>query len=352
MRTGGAGSRAGPQAGPTARPQRDAGPASKRSKLSVRVPPRAQQAAQGDGGGWAASEALCFTPSELQLFQEVNALLTPSLGAEWDALSLDGSGASARAGGGAARGSGGATAGGSASLETPLPDMASVFSWFLNSPSGAPGGGLTVGGPAAAPAAAAAVVPPTARSIASMIRMLSPAASPSGTPRSRASARGAAAAAAAAASSRLPDGGVGLTAEQGQKALLHKLLHLRACGGTPSGQPSTPLSPGFFDALFSPLGGSRRSPRFTRTGDETARSVGVDGGATPAFSSQEMQLLLATLGGAWRACPCFPGVCLLLTPHLDHRGEPLCAASFLLSAPRAMHSPFGRCRAGRLVRRT
>jgi hypothetical protein len=153
--------------------------------------------------------------------------------------------------------------------------------------------------------------------VAALIRTLSPTVSPSTTP--RAAAGGAAGGAggrgkAAAGGGKLPDGN--LTAEMGQKMLLQKLLNLRASGGAQAAaggaggaggsQPPTPLSPTFFDHVFSPLGtGRRASPRLapiktamgapeTKKGDAPPPPLA----ASPAFTPQELQLLLATLGGA------------------------------------------------------
>jgi hypothetical protein len=157
---------------------------------------------------------------------------------------------------------------------------------------------------------------PSAASVAALIRTLSPTVSPSTTPRAGAGAaaptpsgRGKGAAGGAG---KLPDGN--LTAEMGQKMLLHKLLHLRASGGAQAAggaggaggsQPPTPLSPTFFDHAFSPLGTRRASPRLapikTAMGAPEARRGDAPPpqlAASPAFTPQELQLLLATLGGA------------------------------------------------------
>jgi hypothetical protein len=81
-----------------------------------------------------------------------------------------------------------------------------------------------------------------------------------------------------------------------------------AGGASGGSQPPTPLSPSFFDHVFSPLG-SRRSPRLapiktsSTLGGPAAPDAKGKGMAelvtsTPAFTPAEMQLLLATLGGA------------------------------------------------------
>lgn len=298
----------------------------------MRVPGRAAAAAAAAHAGLPPGLRMSdpgLSPNELQLFHEVNALLTPSMGADWDMLGL----LSARAGAGPAGAAGG---GGGTPLDTPVADMASVFSWFLSGSPTAGGSGVGAGpgaagaaggagaaGPSAAAGAPGGITPtsgvPSAASVAALIRTLSPTVSPSTTP--RAGAGGAAAAtpagrgkAAAGAAGKLPDGA--LTAEMGQKMLLHKLLHLRASGGAQGGggaaggaggsQPPTPLSPTFFDHVFSPLGTRRASPRLAPI--KTAMGAPAEGGrkgeapppalaASPAFTPQELQLLLATLGG-------------------------------------------------------
>ena len=353
-----------PKAGAGAAAAAYGGPA-KKQKLSVRVPGRGTGDLVGHHHAPLPPAPLTFgphdpllSPSEMQLFNEVNALLTPTQGglggSDWDLL---GGLASAR-GGGTRLGSGGAST--APLTDTPLGqwDMASVFSWFLNgtptaggtattagpstaatAPSGDARSGPTPRGPTAAAAAAAAqaMAQPSAQSVAAMIRALSPAVSPSVTPRGGgpAAAGSAAAAAAAAASalmpappsrraaatasaaaagsgascsagaarSQMPDG---LTAEMGQRVLLQKLLHLRASGGASAvggagggaGVPLTPFTAAMTEHVFSPLG-SRRSPRVApvRTGGEGATPMVGAAAVSPTFTPSELQLLLSTLGG-------------------------------------------------------
>ena len=276
-----------------------------------------------------------LSPSEMQLFNEVNALLSPTAqGGDWDMLnSLVGS-----ARGGAALGSG---SGGSSTMplgDTPLSDMASVFSWFLNGTPTAAGAATAAGGgpseplvptprgaPAAIAAAAAAQEPPqpSAQSVAALIRALSPAVSPAATPRGaagaglmpapgsrRAGGPSVATAAAAGAAAAAAGPSSGLTAEMGQRVLLQRLLHLRATGGGGGGSgavPMTPFTAAMTDHVFlSPLAGhgARRSPRLpaVKTGGAIATPMAAPptvgaAASTPAFTPGELQLLLATLGG-------------------------------------------------------
>ena len=285
-------------------------------------------------GGLGFSLDPLLSPSEMQLFNEVNALLSPTAqGGDWDMLA----GLVGSARGGAAMGSG---SGGSSTMplgDTPLSDMASVFSWFLNgTPTAAGAAAAAAGGPsearvptprgapAAIPAAAAqAPLPqPSAQSVAALIRALSPAVSPAATPRGaagaglmpapgsrRAGGTSAATAAAAASAAAASGPSSGLTAEMGQRVLLQRLLHLRATGGGGGGSgavPMTPFTAAMTEHVFSPLAGhgARRSPRLpaVKTGSDIATPMAAPptvgaAASTPAFTPGELQLLLATLGG-------------------------------------------------------
>jgi hypothetical protein len=273
-----------------------------------------------------------LSPSEMQLFNEVNALLSPTAqGGDWDMLA----GLVGSARGGAALGSG---SGGSSTMplgDTPLSDMASVFSWFLNGTPTAAGAAAAAGGgpyearvptPRGAPAAIAGAAQeppqPSAQSVAALIRALSPAVSPAATPRGAAGAGlmpapgsrragGPSVATAAAAGSAAVAAGPssGLTAEMGQRVLLQRLLHLRATGvggGGSGAVPMTPFTAAMTEHVFSPLAGhgARRSPRLpaVKTGGAIATPMAAPptvgaAASTPAFTPGELQLLLATLGG-------------------------------------------------------
>ena len=290
----------------------------------------------GAGGGLGFSLDPLLSPSDMQLFHDVNALLT---GGDEDLLA--GLVGSARGGTRLGSGSGSSTM---ALGDTPLSDMASVFSWFLNGTPTAAAGAAAAGpsearvptpkgAPAAATSAAAATQqppPPSAQSVAALIRALSPAASPSATPRgaagvglmpapgSRRAGGPSAATAAAAASAAAAGPSSGLTAEMGQRVLLQRLLHLRATGGGGgaggSGVPMTPFTAAMTEHVFSPLAGhgARRSPRLpaVKTGGDIATPMAAPStvgpaATTPAFTPGELQLLLATLGGS---NPFAPGI--------------------------------------------
>ena len=88
-------------------------------------------------------------------------------------------------------------------------------------------------------------------------------------------------------------------AEAGQKVLLQKLMHLRS-------NPATPLkgvaNGGAGVPGASPLSGAgRRSPRLatikTRAADGGAEGGDVNTAQTPSFTQNELQMLLAALGG-------------------------------------------------------
>lgn len=253
----------------------------KRPKLSVRVPKKDDSAAQVAPGTQPPPPIrLVDRGDEFNPLAEMSSLLTPS-----DALVLESLGDLLLNRN--QMGSAGSNAAPGTPLDTPVADMASVFSFF-HSLGGSPRSQGNTPNTAHAAAAAAAILRDTGVGLG-------------GTPRTTRSQ-----------AARLSEGGQGLTADQGRQLLLKRLL-----GGSGAGnQPQTPTLAGLLSGNLSPLsGGNRSSPRLAPVRTGLVPPAGFSGSShtptdglrsargiaellsSPNFTASEMQLLLATLGG-------------------------------------------------------